>query len=676
MSSSSSANSSSSRALNLIYSALDSHHYTRAIKLCLAYQQSSSAHHAAANYSVTVSTTNDALVMALLAHAYAKSGQRYKAMRTIHQLFGFDPTIFPELQLELLYASILQESLPAASSSNEGNSSSSTTASTTPGGSAKKGKKKSNDSTVNSLSTTPPSVTIPTSKDWDLIDQLDTPSTWPVDWETRIPPPNAPLAKIVTGTLLGTLSMTLTAVLRLPLTAYQLYCWALTTLPNASTHTTAASLEDRILYTHQAYLNGLVLLLVTPSSSSSTHATILTQLQGLALQVARATRGTTSAVSLWAAQTALWQVVRIQSTTSEPEEPRHALLPRLAESLALKCVEEHCRRSDHAGIDPIASDNPSAASELTTTNNTSYYVDTATNSETVASHSLLATESLLLYLQTLAVQGKWLEQVQILDQYQKVLPQPTWAELRLTAFQHLEGQAPERLALLEHLIQLYPDDWQYWMQYLDAALAEYNGELEPALSQTEALVTTVVGSSNASSEYPLRGPRLMQIECALRRVRLEQQHKQREEPEENALEPTRTAARSALLECIMSYANDFGSRASCIFSDLRPYLQECLQTGTDRDATVLLDWSQNLRGVVPASTEARVRQGQLRMYILAVQVNFLVLSLRLELSEGALPPWEELVNVWKAFQSFEHSENVDQVCQIPYTMIVLGYPEC
>jgi N-acetyltransferase B complex (NatB) non catalytic subunit len=667
MSSFSSANSSSSRALNLIYSALDSHHYTRAIKLCLAYQQSSSAHHATASHSVTVSTSNDALIMALLAHAYAKSGQRYKAMRTIHQLFGFDPTVFPELQLELLYASILQESLPAATSSNEGNSSSNTTASTTPGGSTKKGKKKSNDGTLTSPSTYPPSVPITTSfsTDWDLIDQLDTPPTWPVDWETRIPPPNAPLAKLVTGTLLGTLSMTLSAVLRLPLTAYQLYCWALTTLPNAAANTTAASLEDRILYAHQAFLNGLVLLLVTPSSNTTAHAAILTQLQGLALQVARATRGTTSAVSLWAGQTALWQVVRIQSTRSEPEETRHTLLPRLAESLALKCVEEHCRRSDYAGIDPIASDNPST-SELALPSNTSYFVDTATNSETVASHSLLATESLLLYLQTLAVQGKWLEQVQILDQYKTVLPQPTWAELRLTAFQHLEGRAPERLALLEHLIQLYPDDWQYWMQYLDAALAACNGELEPALSQTEALVTTVLGSSNASSEYPLRGPRLMQIECAARRVRLEQ----------HSSEPTTTAARIALLECITSYANDFGSRASCIFSDLRPYLQECLLTGTDRDATVLLDWSQTLRGVVPASTEAKIRQGQLRMYILAVQVNFLVLSLRLELSDGALPSWEELVNVWKAFQSFEHSENVDQVREIPSTMIVLGYPEC
>ena len=67
-----------------IYVALDANQYNRAIKLCLALPK------------------ENLLAQALLAHAYNKSMQRYKAILVLHSILGNEG--FQELQLECKYA--------------------------------------------------------------------------------------------------------------------------------------------------------------------------------------------------------------------------------------------------------------------------------------------------------------------------------------------------------------------------------------------------------------------------------------------------------------------------------------------------------------------------------------------------------------------------------------------
>ena len=115
------------------------------------------------------------------------------------------------------------------------------------------------------------------------------------------------------------------------------------------------------------------------------------------------------------------------------------------------------------------------------------------------------------------------------------------------------------------------------------------------------------------------------------------------------------------MECIISYGNSFASRASCIFADLSPYFDRCLCICSVEHAHVLLQWSKELRNDPLVGPSAKERLKQLRVYIFAVQVNFKVLNTFSDLQSDELPSWEALVEVWRNFQAFENSENVDQV---------------
>lgn len=643
------SSASYTRGLHPIYAALDSHQYHKVIKLC---QQPQHAH--------------NPLAAALLAHAYAKSGQRYKAVSTLHGIFAAavvttTTTVFPELQLELQYAAVLEESLAesALSTMNNHNAQQQQTtaanavAAAKKPASAKKGGKKKQPSP--SQQPQPPQTqkpaTVPVAcnnNNWDLIDQLDTPPTLPADWEQRIPPPNSPIHP--DATLLATLSMTMLSVLKLPLTAYQLYCWALTAASAARDNQYAADLP---LYTRKAYLNGLALLLAP--QYAGIHAMVLAHLQVLALQVARVQ----PTARLWAAQTALWQQQQQQGTVllaaaatptptanaattidvntnapnsgnedDEKQRQRLALLPRLAESLALKCVEEYCCHAT-----------------ATSNNNIN---DTANDNN---DSSLLSTESFLLYMRTLDAQSKWTEKLAAVEQrlqtdtvgQQMSPPRQTILELKIQALQKMQDRATEIRETVEELLHMYPDDWEYWKQHLESSIAEAGGDLELGCAVTVAFVATILNAQ--SGGYPLRGPNLMRVELVASR----------------AIAAPSDSAVSELVESIIRYGNDFAARASCIFSDLCHYLQVCLKARSIDQACALLQWSKELRSVEPASDDPKERRKQLRAYIFAVQVNFKVLFQFEELRDDELPSWEELVRVWKAFQSFENSEKVDQV---------------
>lgn len=663
----------------MIYSALDSHQYARAIKHCQQHP-----------------TPNDPLVAALLAHAYAKSGHRTKALVTIQStIFMGDATIFPELQLELRLAMLLEESSAAA----ETGSAVSTVNTTTPpvqqqqhlsaaaASSAKKagkktGKKKGTavSSSASASLAAPVSATASTSSSsttlngrmdcggggWDLVDQLDTVPTLPSDWEKQIPSPEFlfPTATAVlvqpTPTLLATLSMTmLTTPLRLPLTAYQIYCWAIASVQNDlhnnnkiqgndkdggtandpdTTEKTAVNRNNMLTtFTQKAYLNGLVLLLLP--QYQSIHAPLLSQLQVWALQAARLR----SFATAWAAQTAVWQmsllsdrgrnnINKIQNNNnnnnnctndkSKDDKERMAMLPRLAESLALKCVQENCRSKN---------------------NNTN---DGALDANEVGNNTLLQTESFQLYLRTLDMQQKWTEKLSALEECTVLSRQAVLGAKRFTLAQIPECATQVR-ECVEELLQLYPDDWEYWIQYVDAAIVEARGDVAQGCTVAEARVQSIIASQKQSTQaYPLRSPHLMRVELAARRVRA------RKTP----------LVISSLIDSIIQYGNSFSSQASCIYSDLRPYLQICLEACTAEEGCVLLKWSDGLRSVPPSSDDPKLRRCELRVYIFAVQVKFHVLSKFVELCESELPSWQELVRVWKSFLAFEIEEDVDQVC--------------
>ena len=146
----------SSNKLHPIYAALDSHQYTRAIKLASALPDS------------------NVIGKALLAHAYSKSGQRYQSLLTLKKIVG--PSFF-ELQQELaLCPEAAQEaSNAAATKSNQ--------TSEKKGKKGKKGKAAPKSSTSNPVT----SAENPSPKELDIFDQLSQPPILPKDWN-ELPP--------------------------------------------------------------------------------------------------------------------------------------------------------------------------------------------------------------------------------------------------------------------------------------------------------------------------------------------------------------------------------------------------------------------------------------------------------------------------------------------------------
>ena len=428
-----------------IYSALDSHQYNRAIKLASALPKT------------------HILGRALLAHAYAKSGQRHKALSLLsNDILGDEG--FPELQLELKY-SILetrQEDGTGSSSSTAATTTSNTAtaSSAKKGGGGKKGKKKppvkaANNNNNNSNSN---NDTASAFADWDWIDQLDTPPSLPEHWEDMLPTKDAPRDR----TLLATVTMTL-VFLRLPLTAYQVYAWAIRVLP------------DDLELVRQTFVSGLTVW-VAPQYPPRIMGTLLASLQVTALQVARLQQETLgfSPFTAWAAQTALWQLDsnttnHNHNNNTPPIDPaKAALLPRLAESLACK-----------------------AATQMP-----------------VKMGFLVETEHFLLYMRALAQQGKWSEQIQALqerldnseitnprDDVLRQLLAEAWTKLQKT------DKVRSEVAML---LQSHPDNWDFWKLYLTN---DDSDNLQDSMSMVETIL-----EATKDEQYPLRGPHLARIE--------------------------------------------------------------------------------------------------------------------------------------------------------------------
>jgi hypothetical protein len=143
--------------LHPIYVALESHQYNRAIKLCLALPN------------------ENVLAQALLAHAYNKSMQRYKALLVLQSILGEEG--FQELQFECKYAKEAWEQQNAVANA---------TPSPAPAASSKKGKKGKR-KPAGAAAPKVPVLAETEAEKWSLIGHLDNPPEIDENWDA-LPP--------------------------------------------------------------------------------------------------------------------------------------------------------------------------------------------------------------------------------------------------------------------------------------------------------------------------------------------------------------------------------------------------------------------------------------------------------------------------------------------------------
>jgi N-acetyltransferase B complex (NatB) non catalytic subunit len=398
-------------------------------------------------------------------------------------------------------------------------------------------------------------------------------------------------------TALGTLVITLQS-LRLFLTSYQLYCWA-------------AAKMGIDLFLRKAFLHGLGVV-VSPQYTSITKD-VFANLQVLALQLARVNQqtGSTRLSTSWVAQTALWQLNLVKNgddsssdNLDDPkEQQRLAFLPRLAENLASKCMEE-----------PVEGELASARREV-------YF----------------------LYLRILEYQRKWGEMLELLqsDVFKasdetgvSLAPKQQVMEKQAECLQKLEKFRDARL-VLESLLVEYPDNFTYWKQHLECSLAEHDDDAN-AFQPTEQFAQKIVEKSKAD-KYPKRGPHLISVQVATKRIEL-------------AAAQGSGACPSELVDgaakSIIEYGDMFGSSVSCAFTDLEPYLIVTIEHSKDHQITAVLEWLRNKMNASESDDQAE-RKRQQRAFIFTVKMTHRIIAKHENLAEAWLPDWKDLVRKWK-----------------------------
>ena len=713
------------REIAAIHNCLDHQQYHRAITKC----QTLLAVMSPPNDNNSPPPPRFVEVSVLLAHSYANTGQKYKSVSTILGMFGVrsgnhDDTadmLFPELQLYIKYARHEKEQLtdssdivPTAPSPAASSLSSSTT---------KKSRRKGGGTTSQ-----PPSPAVVTNEtpttvedSWDWIDQLTTPPTILPQHATNLSqPPQSPASRMVffDASFVTTLCIGLQHIMKLPYTAYQIYHWAFQTLMADPTVSRQPQNQETILeYGHHAFIIGVGLLPLP--QFQQIQSILLTQLQALALQMTRIqqqqqqqtlpslTIGTNESnvtmehcSLLWAAQMALWKYTVVTPTTdpSDHAQQQGNMLLRLAESMAMKC------------IDTYSSSNRSMGQP-----EPSY-------------HKLAPTQSYLLYIKTLQLQKKYHEVVQYINEGLAAMdPQSSGTtnrahqnnglpsrqsllQLKVDALQQLldvdrglsddgmanldrnnstndtDHQQGELIRTLEELLSMFPDDWIYWQQYCDACCRDHH-VMDRGSAMVEAFRQTILqryqptnnddddNNNNGESRspklsFPYRGPQLLPVELTLRRLLYCTEQDTNLQNIDN-----RERCIVALIDSIMEYGKSWSGRATCTYSDIAPYLEACIQHTTFDQIRTLLDWSKSMicsNCIVPMSADDvadidhneknKERQKQLRTYIFAVQLQFHIvrhhyMNLKSRDSLDTLVTWEDLVQVW---QSYQASDNVDQ----------------
>ncbi len=581
---------SSHTKLNPIYAAIDAYQFNRAIKLASALPDS------------------NVLGKALLAHSYTKAGQKHQALITLHKILVGGETstsVFFELQ------SVLEQQNELVTSSQSSSSSAPSKVEPPSGKKGKKGKKK-----PAPRSQQQQRVTEESGPRVDLIDRLDVAPLIPetIDF---LPASQSKTNAIITDeTTLATLAVSLKS-LNLPMTAYQMYARA------------ADSVPTEVMLT-KTFTSGLAVL-TAPSTwdaeaQSRVEAHVLGHMQTISLQLARAAvsandNSTLMLATSWACQSALWQLEWL------PEDDRRSLiLPRLAESMALKLLQQEKDRNQHSK------------------------------------------EIRLLCIKILKRQSKWDEIVQILEDT-PTSPQgeggaadtpPSEFGVAMTN-QQLKLETAEALKKLERyddarviyesLLESSPDDWSCWKAHMACCAS--------GVELTQALANKVI-KEREGSRYQLRGPHLMLVEIAAEELRRDS---------------TEDKLRS-LGSSIEQYATTFAGRANCTITDLDQYIRILLShedSSSERNVTIsLLQFAETLRknnasiGAVTDAVDRKKYLSRLRAYIFSVKLTHKLLSPNKDFCEKYLPSWTELVEQWKGSLLLNDGE---EVCNV----FVLGF---
>ena len=568
--------------LNPIYAAIDAYQFNRAIKLASALPDS------------------NVLGKALLAHSYTKAGQKHHALRTLHKiLVGGEGTTISSVFFELQSVLTQQNELLAKSAASQ---------SATPpkveapsGKKGKKGKKKP----VPKVQQQQQRVVEESSSSVDLIDRLDVP---PVIPETVDFLPNssqsttAKAAAIITDeTTLATLAISLKA-LNLPMTAYQMYARAADMIPNE-------------LMLTKTFTSGLAVL-ATPStwdvdSRSRIEAHVLGHMQTVSLQLARAAvsvndNSTLMLATSWACQSALWQLEWLPS-----DDKRSLILPRLAESMALKLLQQENDKNQKSK------------------------------------------EIRLLCIKILKRQSKWDDIVKILDETPLGKPEanqpPSEFGVAITP-QQIKLETAEVMKKLERyeeagniyqaILESSPDDWLSWKAHLECCTLGNNGSVE----LTQSLANKAI-KEREGSRHQLRGPHLALLEIAAEELR-------RNSNDENL----RTFGAA-----IQEYATIFAPRAKCTMTDLDQYIDILLSQKNRDVSSSLLRFAESLRksnasnGAADTS-DKKAYLSKLRAYIFAVKLTHKLLIPNKDLIDEYLPDWKEIVEEWKTSLSFQDGE--------------------
>lgn len=401
--------------------------------------------------------------------------------------------------------------------------------------------------------------------------------------------------------------------MKLALTAYQMYAWAAKATANEEILTKAFSLGLTVLASPSKW---------DAASQSSIESHVLSQMQAVALQYARLVASQSPSNSFpmmlatgWASQAALWQLQWLPK-----DEKRELILPRLAESMARRLIEQEGNKS------------PSA-------------------------------EVRLLCLRILEHQSKFSEMLDLLDSDVKCNDSNeetgatavsdfgvsmSWHQVQADKARILclVGSYDKARSVYEDLLSRNPDDWACLNGHLKCSL-EIDGT-----GGTEAFINTLL-EQQTDRKYPIRGPHLMEVELAA--------HSFRSKPTEASLQELATS--------IVSYAQLFASRVSCAYSDLDAYIELLLKTDAqlnDKSVRSLLGFAEDLRKrnapSIPLQEESnKEKQKRLRAYIFASKLNHKLLSFRFDLQEEYLVDWKELVVEWEQTLSLSSSNEGEEV---------------
>ncbi len=565
--------------LNPIYAAIDAYQFNRAIKLASALPDS------------------NVLGKALLAHSYTKSGQNLNALRTLHKiLVGAEDTATPSVFFEL--RSVLEQQNELLAQSTSAQSSTPPKVEAPSGKKGKKGKKKPAPKVQQQQR-----VVEESHSSVDLIDRLDVPPAIPETVDFLPKASQSATAIITDETTLATLAISLKG-LNLPMTAYQMYARAADLIPNE-------------LMLTKTFTSGLAVLTASSTwdtdSRSRIEAHVLGHMQTVSLQLARAAvsandNSTLMLATSWACQSALWQLEWLP-----PDDKRSMILPRLAESMALKLLQQENDKNQKSK------------------------------------------EIRLLCIKILKRQSKWDDIVKILDETPLGKPptdQPpsefgvamTNQQIKLETAQVMKEleRYEEAGTIYQAILESSPDDWISWKAHLECGTLENNGSVE----LTKALANKVI-KEREGSRHQLRGPHLAMLEIAAEVLR-------RDSNDENL---------RAFGAAIEQYATIFAPRAKCTMTDLDQYIDILLSHPNREVSSSLLQFAKSLResnasnGAADTS-DKKEYLSKLRAYIFALKLTHKLLIPNKDLMDQYLPDWKEIVEEWKLSLSFQDDEEV------------------